>query len=167
VKVSTSLTSLDLGYNNIGDGGAVALAEAMKVITSLTRMDVRYNDIGIGGAVALAEAVKVSTSLTSLDLGDNNIRDGGARALLSNVAAKERRVGWTRTKGVFGVGERCFVEEILNGATWGAHIRSLLAENCLTELDLSRNNISSCDSICELYELKMLKKLDLSNNWND
>jgi Leucine-rich repeat (LRR) protein len=131
---------------------------------SLTSLNLEGNGFGEGGAVALAEAVKVSTSLTSLNLSYNDVGDGGAKLLLSGLAAKERRVGWTWARGDLGVGERCFVAEIMNGATWGALVRVFLTENCLTDLDLSHNNISTYDSICELYELRMLKKLNLSNN---
>jgi Leucine-rich repeat (LRR) protein len=43
---NTSLTSLDLCNNNIGDEGAKALADALLKNTSLTSLDLGHNNIG-------------------------------------------------------------------------------------------------------------------------
>ena len=69
LKVNTSLTSLNLDGNSIGDEGANSLSEALRVNTSLTSLDLRDNSIGDEGAHSLSEALRVNTSLTSLDLG--------------------------------------------------------------------------------------------------
>ncbi len=78
---NTSITSIDLQYNNIGAEGAIALAEALKYNTSVTSIKLSSNKIGDEGAIALAEALKSNTSVTSIALWKNNIGAEGARAL--------------------------------------------------------------------------------------
>lgn len=108
LKINVSLqnlTSLDLGQNEIGDGGAKALISrsltALRelnlwgtdlgdegVITlakgnfaALTSLNVSFNDIGADGAKALAKAN--FTALRELNLGYNHIGDKGAKFLAS------------------------------------------------------------------------------------
>ncbi|MCP4937113.1 MAG: hypothetical protein GY927_23625, partial [bacterium] len=69
----TSLTSLDLSGNNLGDAGAKHLA----ALTSLTSLYLYNNNLGDAGAKHLAAL----TSLTSLDLSGNNLGDAGAKHL--------------------------------------------------------------------------------------
>ena len=74
---NTSLTSLNLGDNNIRDGGAEHLAAN----TSITSLSLDDNFIGDEGAQHLAR----NTTITSLNLGDNNIGDEGAQHLAANT----------------------------------------------------------------------------------
>ena len=76
-----SLRELYLSFNQIGDAGAHALAEALRTNTSLTRLVLGDNQIGPEGAVALAEALERNTSLTELNLFGNRIGNAGAVAL--------------------------------------------------------------------------------------
>ncbi|XP_015771028.1 PREDICTED: protein NLRC5-like isoform X2 [Acropora digitifera] len=71
LRVNTSLTSLDLSENFIGDKGANSLSEALRVNISLTYLDLGGNSIGNEGAHSLSEALRVNTSLTSLRLDGN------------------------------------------------------------------------------------------------
>ena len=57
--------------------------------TSLTEIDLRYNEIGVEGTKAIAEALKVNTSLTDNYLEGNNIGDEGEKAI--GEALKEYR----------------------------------------------------------------------------
>ena len=81
LRVNTSLTSLGLSTNSIGDEGANSLSEALRVNTSLTSLDLSANSIGDEGANSLSEALRVNTSLTSLHLSANSIGDEGANSL--------------------------------------------------------------------------------------
>ena len=85
--VNTSLSSLNLGSNAIGHGGANLLAQALRVNTSLSSLDLGSNSIGDEEANLLAQALRVNTSLYSLDLGSYSINDYGA-----NVLAQALRV---------------------------------------------------------------------------
>eukprot|EP00966_Prymnesium_polylepis_P229350 5307323-Prymnesium_polylepis.1 len=55
-----------LMYNNIGDQGATAIAEALKFNGALTVLVLDGNKIGHSGATAIAEALKVNGALTEL-----------------------------------------------------------------------------------------------------
>ena len=76
---NSQLTELNLGRNQIGDKGARALAEALKN-SQLTDLRLSYNRIGDDGAKALADALEDS-QLTQLNLDHNQIGDDGAKAL--------------------------------------------------------------------------------------
>ena len=66
-ELSSSVTSLSLWNNEIGDDGARAIAECLKVNSSLTELNLYINEIGDDGARAIAECLKVNSSLTSLE----------------------------------------------------------------------------------------------------
>ena len=79
VLPDTSITTLYLGLNLIGDARAQALADALPK-TSITSLSLKSNQIGAAGAQALAKVLP-DTSITSLNLGNNQIRNAGAQAL--------------------------------------------------------------------------------------
>ncbi|KAF9425123.1 hypothetical protein BGZ76_003407, partial [Entomortierella beljakovae] len=81
LKTSTVLTCLNLMNNLIGKEGALALSEALKTNTTLTDLYLGYNSIEKKGALALSEALKTNTVLTNLNLRYNLIGEGGALAL--------------------------------------------------------------------------------------
>ena len=74
-----AMTSLRLGYTNIGDGGMVTLATALKAMRRLNRLDLSHcidrnidkNSSGGEGITALAEALGGMRSLQYLHLSDN------------------------------------------------------------------------------------------------
>ena len=53
MKYNKSLTTLNLGFNEIGDDGAAALGECLKYNKSLTTLDLSDNKIGDDSAAAL------------------------------------------------------------------------------------------------------------------
>ena len=81
LRVNTSLSSLDLSCNSIGDEGANSLAQVLRVNTSLFSLRLQNNSVGPEGVNSLSQALKVNTSLSSLDLNDNSIGDEGANSL--------------------------------------------------------------------------------------
>jgi len=85
IKQSKSLTSVDLGYNQIGAVGASAIAEAIKQSQSLTTVTLSGNSIGGEGASAIAEAIKQSKSLTTVNLSGNSIGVVGAAAIAEAI----------------------------------------------------------------------------------
>ncbi|XP_068753925.1 nucleotide-binding oligomerization domain-containing protein 2-like [Montipora capricornis] len=86
LAVNTSLTTLDLTWNSIGDEDASSLSQALAVNTSLTTLDLSHNSIGAEGATSLSQALAVNTSLTTLDLSDNSIGAEGATSLSQALA---------------------------------------------------------------------------------
>jgi hypothetical protein len=81
LKVNSTITSIDLSYNNVGDDGAKALADVLKVNSTTTSIDLSYNNVDVAGAKALADALKVNSAITTIDLTYNSVGDDGAKAL--------------------------------------------------------------------------------------
>jgi len=81
LKENTSLTSITLISNKIGDDGVKELAEALKKNTSLTSIFIVGNNITDDGVKSLAEALKKNTSIQSISLFANNITNDGVKAL--------------------------------------------------------------------------------------
>ncbi|KAI9325425.1 hypothetical protein DFJ73DRAFT_767680 [Zopfochytrium polystomum] len=79
--VNNSLQSIVLSGNHIGQEGAKALADALRVNSSLQSIDLHWNHIGQEGAKALADSLRVNNSLQSIDLWWNHIGQEGAKAL--------------------------------------------------------------------------------------
>lgn len=72
---NTTLTELNLGENQIGNLGAIALAQTLLHNTGLIELNLSENQIGNAGGQALIEAVRHNTVLTRLDLHKNHIGD--------------------------------------------------------------------------------------------
>lgn len=81
LKTNTTLTSLHISFNAIGEEGAVALAEALTSNSSLRVLNLGTNRILGPGACALTGLLKRNTTLTELLVPFNNILDSGADAL--------------------------------------------------------------------------------------
>ena len=67
--------------NNIGDQGAIAIAEALKFNAVMETLYLGSNKIGDLGATAIAGALQVNAVLKTLYLTDNKIGDAGAAAI--------------------------------------------------------------------------------------
>jgi hypothetical protein len=74
-------TRLILEGNQIGHGGAVALAVLLSKNTRLLSLDLSNNQIGDEGARAIAQGLRNNTHLRKLMLGNNGIGPRGAAAV--------------------------------------------------------------------------------------
>eukprot|EP00808_Paulinella_micropora_P021553 g62136.t1 len=81
LTVNTSLATLVLYKNMIGDAGAAAIAKALQVNKTLTSLSLSYNGIGDTGTKAIGEALRVNQTLRELNLRFNKIGDDGANAI--------------------------------------------------------------------------------------
>ena len=96
VKVNRALNSLDLCWNNLGEGSetiaqAVLQHPAMEIFCkipmkkmredSLTELDLSGQGIGAHGVMVMAPLLEFSRALTSLDISNNEIGAGGAKAI--------------------------------------------------------------------------------------
>jgi hypothetical protein len=81
LKVNSTITSINLSYNNVDVDGAKALADALKVNSTITSIDLSDNNVGDDGAKALADAIKVNSTITSINLRYSDVGDDGAKAL--------------------------------------------------------------------------------------
>merc|ERR1712129_466891 len=65
---NSTLTTLQLGYNSIGDQGAERLAAALEKNGTLMTLQLDDNSIGDQGAERLAAALEKNSTLTTLEL---------------------------------------------------------------------------------------------------
>ncbi|KAH7054921.1 hypothetical protein BKA57DRAFT_434545 [Linnemannia elongata] len=65
IMANSTLTTLYLYNNSIGDNGAQALSEALKTNSTLTTLDLYKSLIGDNGAQALSEALKTNSTVTT------------------------------------------------------------------------------------------------------
>src|SRR3990167_968873 len=73
LKANSTLHTLYLGSNQIGDAGIEKLAEALKANRTLHTLYLGGNQIGAAGIEKLAEALKANRTLQTLYLGGNQI----------------------------------------------------------------------------------------------
>ena len=155
LRVNTSLTSLDLSNNSIGDEGASSLSDALRVNTSLTSLNLPGNSIGDEGASSLSEALRVNTSLTSLDLSNNSIGVEGASSLSEALRVNTSLTSLNlRYNPIGGEGASSLSE-------------ALRVNTSLTTLYLFLNSIGDegASSLSEALRVNTsLTSLDLSNN---
>jgi hypothetical protein len=76
--------------NQIGDAGAVALADALKTNTSVTVITLGDNQIGDAGVVALANALKTNTTVIFIDLCNNGVRSDRKAILIEDAKVASR-----------------------------------------------------------------------------
>ena len=81
LKTNTGLQMLDIGTNDIGLVGAKAIAEMLTVNNALTELGLRANNIGEEGAIEIGEALKKNSALQTIDLGGNHLECDGAIAI--------------------------------------------------------------------------------------
>src|SRR3989338_7250322 len=81
LATNSTLTTLDLRMNQVGDEGTRRLAEALTINSSLTTLNLRGNQVGDEGIVWLAEALATNSTLTILQLCDNQVGNEGAGRL--------------------------------------------------------------------------------------
>ncbi|KAI9325419.1 hypothetical protein DFJ73DRAFT_913631 [Zopfochytrium polystomum] len=81
LRANSTLQSIGLSWNAIGQEGAKALADALRTNTSLKSINLSSNSIGDEGGKALADALTVNSTLQSIDLSWNGIGQEGAKAL--------------------------------------------------------------------------------------
>ena len=142
--VNTTLTSINLSWNQIRATGATALAEALKVNNTVKSLVLAYTKIGPVGATALAEALKVNSSITTLDLFGNQIRATGATALAEGLKSNSS-ITHVDLGGNYDIGPV--------GVTALAEV--LKVNSTITEIKLLRNNIGPVGATALAEALKV------------
>ena len=80
--------SLNLEYCNIGDEGAIALADALRINTSITEVNLENNRIGAEGTRALANFLISSSAVTHINLSFNYLGADGVKELADAIQNK-------------------------------------------------------------------------------
>jgi len=140
-----NLEHLSLDCNQIGDGGIIALVEALKNNKELKILSLYCNQIGDDGAIALVEALKNNKNSISLNLYRNQIRGKGAIALIkgSKLQSLNLRYNQIRDQDASALAE------------------ALKNNTKLLSLDLRDNQIKSDSAIALLESITTLTGLDL------
>jgi len=126
---ASSLTSLRISQNNIGDEGTKALAAAVAANGKFTSLYVGWCCIGDEGAKALGEAIRASSSFATLLLSRNNIGDEGVKAIAAGMAA------------IGSLAELFLTENKIGDEGANAIAKAIPTNSSLTTLSLGRNNI--------------------------
>ena len=159
LAANTSITSLDLNFNQISDAGARYLATN----TSITSLNLSCNKIGPAGAKALAN----NTSITSLDLDMNKIKEAGAKALAESTSITSLKLAGNeiRDAGARHLAANTSITSLgLNSNDIGdAGAQALAANTSITSLDLRGNNIGDAGAQALANNLS-ITSLDLRSN---
>mmetsp|Transcript_9703 Transcript_9703/g.20209 ORF Transcript_9703/g.20209 Transcript_9703/m.20209 type:complete len:1276 (-) Transcript_9703:169-3996(-) len=183
-----SLSVLDLGFNNIGDRGCFSLATlAVSRNSTLSTLYLSGNAVGEQGALALADAVAGGCGLTSLHLTANRVGAPGVKGLMRSIAEfdvivqmaqqdrenrmaleeeKKRRLAMMNAGSIDAVGNDvtnldCGDESELDD------LARLNGFNCMEELYLGGTNMGStgCLSVSNMLLTNLsLRVLCLSDN---
>lgn len=93
LRANTFIIGVDLGYNTIGDDGAMILGLLLQETVCLQWLVLSYNDIGSAGGQAIAKGLQVNETLNKLRLNGNKIKNKGglelAGALQVNTMLEE------------------------------------------------------------------------------
>ena len=89
LKISTDITTFNIGDSSIGPEGAKLLAKFLETNQTLRNLNVTANQIGDEGAKALAEVLKTNTTLTNLNLRFNQITAEAVKEIAEILKANE------------------------------------------------------------------------------
>ena len=83
IAVCASVTKILVSFNQLGDGGATILCDALResTVTKVQELDLRGNDIGPDGAKAVAAMAAVVASVTNVLVSRNELGDEGSTIL--------------------------------------------------------------------------------------
>ena len=87
VLASLDVSGMHNSYTayNVGEAGAVVLAEALRMNQALTTLVLNYNGIAADGGRRIARAIEDSRSLTTLCLFDNALKADGGHAFVETI----------------------------------------------------------------------------------
>ncbi|TMW68110.1 hypothetical protein Poli38472_007782 [Pythium oligandrum] len=86
LRTNTNLKTLNLAMNRFSDDGAEQMAAALSMNSSLTELDLSRNNLGGRSAIAFGYYLRTNRSLQHLRLQDNRLGAAGAKALLHAVS---------------------------------------------------------------------------------
>ncbi|CAF3972958.1 unnamed protein product [Adineta steineri] len=179
LKDNTTLTELNLCWNQVGDRGAKYLSKGLQNNKTLTTLNLLNNQIGDKGAQYLGEALQKNKTLTKLELYENQIGDEGAQylgeALQKNTTLTKLDLSYNRIRaeGAKNLGKALTLTTLILSsnqieAQGAKHLGEGLQNNTkLTSLNLSSNHIEAqgAKNLGEaLQKNRTLTQLDLSSN---
>ena len=85
MKHNSTITQLNLPWNELGFGDCTALAEAIKHNSTITQLNLERNGLGTRDCTALAEVIKHNLTVRQLDLARNEPCTGDRTALAEAI----------------------------------------------------------------------------------
>ena len=155
LRVNNSLSSLVVSKNSVGDEGANSIAQSLRDNTSLSSLVLQSNFIGNEGADSLAQALRVNATISSLDLSRNSVGAKGANSLAQSLKENSSLSSLVLQSNFIGN----------EGADSLA--QALRVNASISSLDLSRNSVGAkgANSLAQALKLNTsLSSLDLSYN---
>ncbi len=173
LNINKTLTGLRLdGYSRVDDLGAQALADTLKVNTTLTSLHIPWNNIGNAGVRALADALRINTTLRLLYLDhQDQLWDTDAQAYL--ISALQDNYSLTlidlENYPVHRISQTTIDQATALMARNAAVIDAIrkLRNNTITTLDLSSQQINDTGAKLLADALRnnsSLTRLNLSSN---
>ena len=135
LKENSCLNTLNLNGNRIGEAGASSLFQALTANCSLNTLTLSRNLLGGAGVSSLSLALTANSSLTTLDLSRNLIDDAGASSLFQALTANSSLTSLDLMYNSIGN----------DGAS--SLSQALAANSSLTSLDLSYNSIDEAGTL--------------------
>ena len=153
LRISKSVTALNLSHNRISSKGASSLAKILTGNSVLRELDVSGNNLGDGGVRHLSEALPYTKSLKVLELEENGITDAGVLSLAETI--NESRL------------ERLNLNGNQIGDAASSLFKNLASNETMTTLELHSNNISdkgATELASALLDNETLLAVDLGEN---
>lgn len=90
IRENSTLTSLNLSHNCLGDDGCAAIAHALPQNSALSHLDVSYNAVSEPGLISLARSMQ-EADIVHVCCRGNNFSSSSARAFQELILDKNRR----------------------------------------------------------------------------
>ena len=145
-----TLTSLDLGGNNLGPEGTTVLARALANASQLQLLWLDENKLGARGGTALAKSLKQNSSLTMLDISNNMLALDTHRFSLDLGAVKEFAKVLTTNKTL----KHLYLKGNQIGGSGGRMLKDAIAKNrTIQTIGLEENEIEHGIQVAIINEL--------------
>ncbi|CAF0873057.1 unnamed protein product [Didymodactylos carnosus] len=188
LRMSTTITKLDLSGNGFGSLGAVYIAKLIKDSEYIIELNLSYNDIGLKGCQALCPALRTCDTIRTLILDGNRLNDECAVHLAELLTVHEYLLYVSLAKNLFeGVSAASLFAVALSDnqsiehfnisfnhfqqKTTGVFVLFLSKNFRLRTLDLSYSSFgldaSKAFSMAMKTKNTQLEELDLSSNLID
>ena len=157
----STLVTLDLSCNDLGESGAAKILQALKINITLKTLFLSFNDIGVNGAKSLVNILCYNHTLKLLIISGNKIMDDGAIAISECFKISGSNNAKLTSVKSLGLSANCLT---LHSKT---AIGTIIQEGALESLDLSYNRLgeSGAYEICKALQTNLtLKQLFLCNN---